>query len=40
MNAMIKFADSHAARRLRLPAYPISGLVGTTFKHEHLAAIL
>jgi uncharacterized protein (UPF0276 family) len=40
MNAMIEFADSHAPRRLRLPAYPISGLAGTSFKHEHLAAIL
>jgi uncharacterized protein len=40
MNAVTKFADSHAARRLRLPAHPISGLAGTSFKHEHLAAIL
>ena len=27
-------------QRLRLPAHPISGLAGTSFKHEHLAAIL
>ena len=40
MNAVTKFADSHAARHLRLPAHPISGLAGTSFKHEHLAAIL
>jgi uncharacterized protein len=40
MNAVTKFADPHAARRLRLPAYPISGLAGTSFKHEHLTAIL
>ena len=40
MNAVLKFTDSHAARRLRLPAYPISGLAGTSFKHEHLTAIL
>ena len=40
MNAVLKFTDSHAARRLRLPAYPISGLAGASFKHEHLTAIL
>jgi uncharacterized protein len=40
MNAVTKFADSQAARRLRLPAYPISGLAGTSFKHQHLTAIL
>jgi uncharacterized protein (UPF0276 family) len=40
MNAATKFAGSHATRRFRLPAYPISGLAGTSFKHEHLAAIL
>src|SRR5271155_2102575 len=40
MNAVIKFPDSHAARRLHLPAYPKSGLAGTSFKHEHLTAIL
>jgi uncharacterized protein len=40
MNAVTKFADSHAARSLRLPAYPVSGLAGTSFKHQHLTAIL
>jgi uncharacterized protein len=40
MNAVTKFADSQAERRLHLPAHPISGLAGTSFKHEHLAAIL
>jgi len=40
MNAVTKFTDSRAARCLRLPAHPISGLAGTSFKHEHLTAIL
>jgi uncharacterized protein len=26
--------------RLRFPAYPVVGMAGTSFKHEHLAAIL
>jgi len=29
-----------AARPLRSPAHPIAGLAGTSFKHEHLSAIL
>jgi uncharacterized protein (UPF0276 family) len=40
MNAMSEFSISYAAARPRLPAYPTSGLAGTSFKHEHLAAIL
>ena len=40
MNAVTEFADSHASRRLRLPAHPVSGLAGASFKHEHLTAIL
>jgi uncharacterized protein len=32
--------DRCATRRPRLPAYSVSGLVGTSFKHEHLTAIL
>ena len=40
MHAVAKLRDSQAARRLHLPAHPISALAGTSFKHEHLAAIL
>ena len=40
MSAMRKLHDSHATGRLRLPAYPIAGLAGTSFKHTHLPAIL
>jgi uncharacterized protein (UPF0276 family) len=40
MNAVPKFTDSHAAKCLRLPAYPMSGVAGTSLKHEHLTAIL
>ena len=40
MNPLSRFAEFHAAPRLRLPAYPISGLAGASFKHEHLAPIL
>jgi uncharacterized protein (UPF0276 family) len=40
MNAVAEFMDARAGRCLRLPAYPISGLAGTSFKHEHLPAIL
>jgi uncharacterized protein (UPF0276 family) len=40
MNAMSKFSISYAAACPRLPAYQVSGLAGTSFKHEHLAAIL
>jgi uncharacterized protein (UPF0276 family) len=40
MNAMIRPAVSLAAIPLRFPAHPIAGLAGTSFKHEHLPAIL
>jgi uncharacterized protein (UPF0276 family) len=40
MNAVAEFMDARAGCCLRLPAYPISGLAGTSFKHEHLLAIL
>ena len=40
MNAVTKLAEFHAGTRLCLPAYPITGLAGASFKHEHLAAIL
>jgi uncharacterized protein (UPF0276 family) len=32
--------DLQPARRLRFPALPVAGLAGTSFKHEHLNAIL
>src|ERR1700748_3824779 len=40
MNAIIDLADSHASRLLRFPTHSIAGLAGTSFKHEHLSAIL
>src|SRR5271163_4721771 len=40
MNAVTKFEVPRLEGRLRLPAYPIAGLAGASFKHEHLAAIL
>ncbi len=40
MDAAIKPTATSAAIPLRFPAHPISGLAGTSFKHEHLAAIL
>ena len=40
MNAIIQFADSQASRLLRFPAHSIAGSAGTSFKHEHLSAIL
>ena len=40
MNAVTKLPDSRSSRRLRLPVHQISGLAGTSFKHEHLTAIL
>src|SRR6266403_5572261 len=40
MNAILKFADSQASRLLRFPAHSIAGSAGTSFKHEHLSAIL
>ena len=40
MNAIIDLADSLASRLLRFPTHSIAGLAGTSFKHEHLSAIL
>jgi uncharacterized protein len=40
VNSMIEPAVPHAAIPLRFPAHPIAGLAGTSFKHEHLPAIL
>lgn len=40
MNATPRFAAASAALPLRLPAYSVAGQAGTSFKHEHLAAIL
>src|SRR5258707_6209282 len=40
MNAILKFADSQASRLLRFPVHSIAGSAGTSFKHEHLSAIL
>ena len=40
MSAVKEFPGSHATRRLRLPAHSIAGLAGTSFKHEHMPAIL
>ncbi len=40
MNAVIEFEVPRIRGRLCLPAHPIAGLAGASFKHEHLAAIL
>jgi hypothetical protein len=40
MSAVREFPGSHATGRLRLPAHAIAGLAGTSFKHDHLPAIL
>ena len=40
MNAMTSNGEICPDRRLRLPALPVAGLAGTSFKHEHLTAIL
>jgi uncharacterized protein (UPF0276 family) len=39
MNAILKFDKPQAASELRFPAHSISGLAGTSFKHEHIGAI-
>lgn len=39
MNATIKTAPA-ASMPLRFPAFGVNGIAGTSFKHEHLAAIL
>ena len=40
MNIDVTSAASSPKRTFHLPAYPIAGLAGTSFKHEHLGAIL
>ena len=40
MNAITRKGDVRPDRRLRFPAFPVAGLAGTSFKHEHLNAIL
>src|ERR1700723_762913 len=40
MNAMTKSEAPRIKGRFRLPAHPIAGLAGASFKHEHLTAIL
>ncbi|MGA7803189.1 DUF692 domain-containing protein [Bradyrhizobium sp.] len=40
MSEVRELPGSPAPRRLRFPAHEIAGLAGTSFKHEHLPAIL
>jgi uncharacterized protein (UPF0276 family) len=40
MNAISRRGDVHPDRRLRFPALPVADLAGTSFKQEHLNAIL
>ena len=40
MNAITRIGDSRRTDRFRFPAYALTGLAGTSFKHEHLPAIL
>src|ERR1700739_1134525 len=40
MSAITRREDVYPARRLRFRALPIADLAGTSFKHEHLNAIL
>jgi uncharacterized protein (UPF0276 family) len=40
MNVIPSFATSRTAHPSRFPAHPIEGLAGTSFKHEHLPAII
>jgi uncharacterized protein (UPF0276 family) len=40
MNAITRIGDSRRTNRFRFPAYAVTGLAGTSFKHEHLPAIL
>jgi uncharacterized protein len=39
MNAILKFDKPQATSELRFPPHPITDLAGTSFKHEHAAAI-
>jgi uncharacterized protein (UPF0276 family) len=40
MNVAARDGNAEPDRRLRFPTLPIAGLAGTSFKHEHLNAIL
>ena len=40
MNIITRKKAPSGAHRLRFPAFPVAGLAGTSFKHEHLGAIL
>jgi uncharacterized protein (UPF0276 family) len=40
MDAISRIGDVRPDRRLSFPALPVAGLAGTSFKHEHLNAIL
>jgi hypothetical protein len=39
MNAITRIDDWRRADRFRFPASSLTGLAGTSFKHEHLLAI-
>lgn len=40
MNAIMRSGDAGAHRRLRFPTFPVAGVAGTSFKHQHLSAIV
>jgi uncharacterized protein len=40
MNAVVHVGNRHPHARLRFPAHSIAGMAGTSFKHEHLQAIM
>lgn len=40
MNELANVQLSRASAVSRFPAHPVSGLAGTSFKHEHLPSIL
>jgi hypothetical protein len=40
MNAISRIGDVRPDHRLRFPALPVADSAGTSFKHEHLNAIL
>ena len=40
MNDLARHKILHATKPQRFPAHPTAGLAGTSFKHEHLSAIL
>jgi len=39
MNAIMRIEDLRRTDRFRFPAYSLTGLAGTSFKHQHLPAI-